>query len=544
MTTTIAAESDSTEAPRRRRRRPTAATPPPRSPGRRPRGDDGRHRRHRGDGGDRRLRGNRGHDRRHRRVGRLSRDRRVAGRGGRDRRRPLHVRRAVRRWTRRWRPRASRCVIGFQNPEGDPNGSFPEASLAPRPRVDYINAELGGWGADIQNGIPGRPIELEVCRTAISPDDSQRCANELVGEGPGHHRLDDQLLRQPPADLRGRRDPGHRDVAGDDRRLHVAVGVRHRRRWRLPRPAHRAGRVRHQRPRGDARRRAVGRHAPGRRLLLRPRGQAARRHQGRRPERLRAGRRDPRSRAHRRADQAGDAGRDAAGHPGARLRPRRDHLLGPGRRLLEPRRRARPPRLDARGHPAGALRRRASTSTPCGPPATSPTASTSSTPAARGDQRPRHHRGSRGQRFEAEIFQTKPLEYGMPESELYKGFGVQQLQQHDRHLGAGRVGSPNRARSRRRRRSQPTSPPPRTTTCSARRRCRAHGAAALRGRVQHHLDDRPVDGESLDPVRDNVLRGRPRSPGPNSSPDRDPETEAVGPVDGPPPRRARHRSAN
>ena len=74
--------------------------------------------------------------------------------------------------------------IGFQNPEGDPNGSFPEASLGAQAAVDYINAELGGWGADIQNGVPGRPIELVVCRTAISPDDSQRCANELVAEDP------------------------------------------------------------------------------------------------------------------------------------------------------------------------------------------------------------------------------------------------------------------------------------------------------------------------------------------------------------------------
>ena len=48
-------------------------------------------------------------------------------------------------------------VIGFQNPEGDPNGSFPEYSLAAQAAVDYINAELGGFGADIQNGVPGRP---------------------------------------------------------------------------------------------------------------------------------------------------------------------------------------------------------------------------------------------------------------------------------------------------------------------------------------------------------------------------------------------------
>ena len=75
-------------------------------------------------------------------------------------------------------------VIGFQNPEGDPNGSFPEYSEAAQAAVDYINAELGGFGSDIQNGKPGRPIKLEVCKMAISPDDSQRCANELIAKKP------------------------------------------------------------------------------------------------------------------------------------------------------------------------------------------------------------------------------------------------------------------------------------------------------------------------------------------------------------------------
>ena len=65
--------------------------------------------------------------------------------------------------------------IGFQNPEGDPNGSFPEYSASARAAAEYINTELGGLG--------GRPIELVVCEMAITPDDSQRCANELVAEG-------------------------------------------------------------------------------------------------------------------------------------------------------------------------------------------------------------------------------------------------------------------------------------------------------------------------------------------------------------------------
>ena len=75
-------------------------------------------------------------------------------------------------------------VIGFQNPEGDPNGSFPEFSIAAQAAVNYINNELGGLGADIQNGKAGRPIKLEVCKMAISPDDSQRCANELLTKKP------------------------------------------------------------------------------------------------------------------------------------------------------------------------------------------------------------------------------------------------------------------------------------------------------------------------------------------------------------------------
>ncbi len=65
--------------------------------------------------------------------------------------------------------------VGFQNPEGDPAGSFPEYSEGARAAVAFINAELGGLG--------GRPIELDVCVMAITPDDSQRCANELSADG-------------------------------------------------------------------------------------------------------------------------------------------------------------------------------------------------------------------------------------------------------------------------------------------------------------------------------------------------------------------------
>ena len=65
--------------------------------------------------------------------------------------------------------------IGVQNLEGDPNGSFPEFSIAIQAAADYVNAELGG--------LQGRPIEIVLCKSIVSPDDSQRCANELSADG-------------------------------------------------------------------------------------------------------------------------------------------------------------------------------------------------------------------------------------------------------------------------------------------------------------------------------------------------------------------------
>ncbi len=75
-------------------------------------------------------------------------------------------------------------VIGIMNPEGDPNGSFPEYTVMAQAAVDFINNELGGIGADYATGTPGRPIKLEVCKMAISPVDSQKCANELAAKNP------------------------------------------------------------------------------------------------------------------------------------------------------------------------------------------------------------------------------------------------------------------------------------------------------------------------------------------------------------------------
>jgi branched-chain amino acid transport system substrate-binding protein len=75
-------------------------------------------------------------------------------------------------------------VIGFQNPEGDPNGSFPEYRVAALAAEKYINEELGGIGADYANKKPGRPLKIEVCSMAITPGDSQKCANELAAKKP------------------------------------------------------------------------------------------------------------------------------------------------------------------------------------------------------------------------------------------------------------------------------------------------------------------------------------------------------------------------
>ena len=75
-------------------------------------------------------------------------------------------------------------VIGLQNPEGDPNGSFPEYRTASQAAEKYINEELGGIGADYAAGKPGRPIKIEVCSMLITPGDSQKCANELAAKKP------------------------------------------------------------------------------------------------------------------------------------------------------------------------------------------------------------------------------------------------------------------------------------------------------------------------------------------------------------------------
>jgi len=75
-------------------------------------------------------------------------------------------------------------VLGWQNPEGDPSGTFPETTVAAKAAVDYVNNTLGGVGADLKAGKPGRPLKLQVCSTAINPADNLRCANEIASAKP------------------------------------------------------------------------------------------------------------------------------------------------------------------------------------------------------------------------------------------------------------------------------------------------------------------------------------------------------------------------
>lgn len=75
-------------------------------------------------------------------------------------------------------------VVGIQALEGDPAGTFPEYRIAAEAAVQYINNELGGIGADLAAGKAGRPIKLEICKMAVNPTDSTKCANEIAAKKP------------------------------------------------------------------------------------------------------------------------------------------------------------------------------------------------------------------------------------------------------------------------------------------------------------------------------------------------------------------------
>ncbi len=65
-------------------------------------------------------------------------------------------------------------VLGMVNTEGVPGLDFPEMRTDTDLAVAYLN-EHGGFG--------GRPVEIEHCTAAGSPESSQACAQELVGKG-------------------------------------------------------------------------------------------------------------------------------------------------------------------------------------------------------------------------------------------------------------------------------------------------------------------------------------------------------------------------
>jgi branched-chain amino acid transport system substrate-binding protein len=69
-------------------------------------------------------------------------------------------------------PEGTPMVVGLVNTEGTPGLDFPEIRLAVAGTVDYLN-EHGGIG--------GRPVELVTCTAKGSPETSQACAQELVG---------------------------------------------------------------------------------------------------------------------------------------------------------------------------------------------------------------------------------------------------------------------------------------------------------------------------------------------------------------------------
>ena len=75
-------------------------------------------------------------------------------------------------------------VVGVVNIEGDPAGSFPEVTEGAEAAAQLINERLGGIGADVEAGTPGRPVELVVCRHGADQNEAQACANELAAANP------------------------------------------------------------------------------------------------------------------------------------------------------------------------------------------------------------------------------------------------------------------------------------------------------------------------------------------------------------------------
>ena len=75
-------------------------------------------------------------------------------------------------------------VIAVPNMEGDPAGSFPDVGDGAEAAIQMINDRLGGIGADIEAGAPGRPVELVYCGHVIDQNEAQGCANQIADADP------------------------------------------------------------------------------------------------------------------------------------------------------------------------------------------------------------------------------------------------------------------------------------------------------------------------------------------------------------------------
>lgn len=75
--------------------------------------------------------------------------------------------------------------LGLSNTENSPAGNYVDSRLGAEAAVRYVNEELGG--------VNGRPLELEACTTAGTPESSINCANKFVQSN--------KLLVSPGIDL-------------------------------------------------------------------------------------------------------------------------------------------------------------------------------------------------------------------------------------------------------------------------------------------------------------------------------------------------------
>ncbi len=90
-------------------------------------------------------------------------------------------------------------VVGVVNIEGDPAGSFPEVTEGAEAAAQLINERLGGIGADVEAGTPGRPVELVVCRHGCRPERGSGLRQRARRRQPQRHRPRDRLLH--PVDV-------------------------------------------------------------------------------------------------------------------------------------------------------------------------------------------------------------------------------------------------------------------------------------------------------------------------------------------------------